>query len=50
MVAARGRPAPPRRAARTQPLVTLLQSSKRRPAITDFSLVKDGDRVVWRRA
>jgi hypothetical protein len=42
----------PRPAARPgrSPMVTLLQELQRRPAITSFSLVKDGDTVVWRRA
>jgi oxaloacetate decarboxylase alpha subunit len=42
-------PAPPARPGRA-PLVTLLQELARRPAISDFSLVKDGETVVWRRA
>jgi oxaloacetate decarboxylase alpha subunit len=51
MVAARGRPAPlaaarPGRA----PLVGLLQELAARPAISMFSLVKDGETVVWRRS
>jgi oxaloacetate decarboxylase alpha subunit len=48
MIEARGRPAAsgPARA----PIVTLLQELARRPAISDFSLVKDGESVVWRRA
>jgi oxaloacetate decarboxylase alpha subunit len=51
MVAAEGRPAaaPTARPGRA-PIVTLLAELARRPAITHFELVKDGDTVVWRRA
>lgn len=42
-------PAPAARPGRA-PLVTLLQELGRRTSVTDFSLVKDGDTVVWRRA
>jgi oxaloacetate decarboxylase (Na+ extruding) subunit alpha len=42
-------PAPAARPGRA-PVVTLLQELERRTAITDFSLVKDGKTVVWRRA
>jgi oxaloacetate decarboxylase alpha subunit len=50
MVDGRARaPAPAARPGRA-PLVTLLQELDRRTAITHFSLVKDGERVVWRRA
>jgi oxaloacetate decarboxylase alpha subunit len=51
MVEARGRPAPPP-AARPgrSPVVTLLAELERRPSITEFSLAKDGETVVWRRA
>ncbi len=41
-------PAPAARPGRA-PVVTLLQELGRRTSITDFSLVKDGDTVVWRR-
>jgi oxaloacetate decarboxylase alpha subunit len=50
MIAARGRPAAPATQATRAPIVTLLQELARRPAIYDFSLVKDGESVVWRRA
>jgi hypothetical protein len=50
MIAARGRPAAPATQATRAPIVTLLQELARRPAISDFSLVKDGESVVWRRA
>ncbi|MBX5443397.1 MAG: biotin carboxyl carrier protein [Solirubrobacteraceae bacterium] len=51
MVANRGRPAPPP-AARPgrSPLVTLLRELEARPSIGHFSMVKDGETVVWRRA
>jgi oxaloacetate decarboxylase alpha subunit len=50
MVQNRGRPAPsaaarPGRA----PLVSLLQELAARPTISKFSLVKDGETVIWRR-
>ena len=49
MVASRNSaPAPAARPGRA-PVVTLLQELGRRTSITDFSLVKDGDTVVWRR-
>ena len=32
------------------PVVTLLRELAHRPSITDFTLVKDGETVVWRRA
>jgi oxaloacetate decarboxylase (Na+ extruding) subunit alpha len=41
-------PAPAARPGRA-PLVTLLQELAKRTSITDFSLVKDGETVVWRR-
>lgn len=50
MIAARDRPAAPATQATRAPIVTLLQELARRPAISDFSLVKDGESVVWRRA
>ena len=51
MVEARGRPGPPAAATRGRaPVVTLLAELTRRPSITSFSLVKDGESVVWRRA
>jgi oxaloacetate decarboxylase alpha subunit len=51
MIAARGRPAllaaaRPGRA----PVVTLLQELSRRPSISQFSMVKDGEKVIWHRA
>ena len=50
MVDNRGRaPAPAARPGRA-PVVTLLQELERRAAITEFSLVKGGETVVWRRA
>ena len=51
MVAARGHdaPAPAARPGRA-PLVTLLEELAKRPAITQFALVKDADTVLWRRA
>jgi len=51
MVAGRGRdaPAPAARPGRA-PLVTLLGELAKRPAITHFSLVKDAETVLWRRA
>ena len=50
MVAARGRlaPAPAARPGRA-PLVSLLRELSQRPAISHFSLVKNGETVVWRR-
>ena len=50
MVQARGRPAPPP-AARPgrSPLVTLLRELSARPAISHFTLFKDGETVVWNR-
>jgi oxaloacetate decarboxylase (Na+ extruding) subunit alpha len=52
MIAARGRPggapAPAARPGRA-PVVSLLGELARRPAITDFELVKDGETLVWRR-
>ena len=51
MIAARGRPAPPPAArAGRAPLVTLLAELARRPSIRHFSMEKDGETVVWRRA
>jgi oxaloacetate decarboxylase alpha subunit len=53
MIQARGRPGGPALPAARPgraPLVGLLQELARRPSISDFSLVKDGDTVVWRRA
>jgi oxaloacetate decarboxylase (Na+ extruding) subunit alpha len=44
-----GEPAPGH-AHRPTPIVRLLQELERRPEISSFTLVKDGDRVVWRRA
>jgi len=51
MVANRGKPAPPP-AARPgrSPLVTLLRELESRPSIAHFSMAKDGETVVWRRA
>jgi oxaloacetate decarboxylase (Na+ extruding) subunit alpha len=55
MVAARdgaaraGSPLPTARPGRS-PLVTLLCELERRPALTSVEVVKDGERVVWRRA
>jgi oxaloacetate decarboxylase (Na+ extruding) subunit alpha len=54
MVAARDRtrpPGAPRPAARPgrAPLVNLLAELDRRPALTSVEIVKDGERVVWRR-
>ncbi|HWV84716.1 MAG TPA: hypothetical protein VNZ62_04665 [Capillimicrobium sp.] len=51
MVANRGKPAPPP-AARPgrSPLVTLLRELEARPSIAHFSMAKDGETVVWRRA
>jgi oxaloacetate decarboxylase alpha subunit len=52
MITAKAKP-PPAPAARPgrSPLVTLLQELARRPAISEFSLVRsEGDTVVWRRA
>jgi len=52
MVAARNsgapRPLPAARPGRA-PLVTLVQELAKRPSITELSLVKDGETVVWRR-
>ncbi|HWH94387.1 MAG TPA: hypothetical protein VNT03_11055 [Baekduia sp.] len=51
MVAARGRPTPPPAARPGRaPMVTLLHELARRPAIRQFSLTKDDEMVVWRRA
>jgi oxaloacetate decarboxylase alpha subunit len=50
MIAARGRPAASSTQPTRAPIVTLLQELAKRPAISDFSLVKDGESVVWRRA
>jgi hypothetical protein len=51
MVQAKGSPAPlPAARPGRAPLITLLQELSKRPSITDFSLVKDGESVVWRRA
>lgn len=51
MIEARGHQAPlPAARPGRAPLVTLLRELERRPAITSFSLVKDGETVVWRRA
>ena len=50
MVQRRGlTPAPAARPGRA-PLVTLLQELDRRTSIMDFSLIKDGETVVWHRA
>jgi oxaloacetate decarboxylase (Na+ extruding) subunit alpha len=50
MIAARGHPAPlPAARPGRAPLVDLLRELSRRPSITHFSLVKDGDTVVWHR-
>ena len=50
MIAARGHPAPlPAARPGRAPLVDLLRELSRRPSITHFSLVKDGDTVLWRR-
>jgi oxaloacetate decarboxylase alpha subunit len=50
MIAARAKPrrVPAARPGRSS-LITLLHELERRPAITSFSLAKDGDTVVWRR-
>ena len=51
MIAARGHAAPmPAARPGRAPLVNLLRELSQRPSITHFSLVKDGDTVVWRRA
>jgi oxaloacetate decarboxylase alpha subunit len=51
MIAARGHPAPlPAARPGRAPLIDLLRELSQRPSITHFSLVKDGDTVVWRRA
>lgn len=51
MVAARGSSSPPTAARPGRaPLVTLLRELARRPSIAYFSMVKDGETVVWRRA
>jgi oxaloacetate decarboxylase alpha subunit len=51
MVQAGGRAAPlPAARPERAPLVSLLAELARRPSITHFSVVKDGDTVVWRRA
>jgi oxaloacetate decarboxylase (Na+ extruding) subunit alpha len=51
MVAARGQsPPPPAAKPGRAAVVTLLQELAQRESITDFSLVKDGETVVWRRA
>ena len=42
--------APPSPGATPAPVVTLLQELSRRPDISSFELVKEGERVVWRRA
>jgi oxaloacetate decarboxylase alpha subunit len=50
MIAARGHPAPlPAARPGRAPLVDLLRELSQRPSITHFSLVKDGDTVVWHR-
>ncbi len=53
MVAARedgsARPLPDLRGPERAPLVTLLRELADRPAITELSLAKDGETVVWRR-
>jgi oxaloacetate decarboxylase alpha subunit len=50
MIHARGRPpSPPAARPGRSPLVTLLRELAARPAITAFSLVTDGDTVVWNR-
>jgi oxaloacetate decarboxylase alpha subunit len=43
-----GRPLPTARPGRS-PLVTLLAELERRPSLTGVEVVKDGERVVWRR-
>jgi len=51
MIAAHGHAAPmPAARPGRAPLVNLLRELSQRPSITHFSLVKDGDTVVWRRA
>jgi oxaloacetate decarboxylase (Na+ extruding) subunit alpha len=51
MVDARGRPQPPATGGpRRAPVVTLLHELARRGSISEFSLAKDGESVVWRRA
>ena len=53
MIEARGRagapPLPPAARPGRAPLVTLLRELARRPSITHFSLVKNGETVVWTR-
>jgi oxaloacetate decarboxylase alpha subunit len=51
MIQSRGKPAPPP-AARPgrSALITLLRELTSRPSITHFSLVKDGETVVWNRS
>jgi len=44
----RTRRRPPQRPGRA-PIVTLLAELAKRPAITQFALVKDADTVLWRR-
>jgi len=51
MIAARGHAAPmPAARPGRAPLVNLLRELSQRPSITHFSLVKDGETVLWRRA
>jgi oxaloacetate decarboxylase alpha subunit len=49
MVAARDRPAAAAGRTGRAPIVTLLLELERRPAISQFELVKDGEVVTWRR-
>jgi len=50
MVAAGGRSTPHAAATPVRaPVVTLLQELSRRPSVSSFSLVKDGETVIWRR-
>ncbi len=50
MIANRGLVGAPAARPGRAPLVTLLRELDRRPAITHFSMVKDGETVVWNRA
>ena len=51
MIAAHGHAAPmPAARPGRAPLVNLLRELSQRPSITHFSLVKDGETVLWRRA
>jgi oxaloacetate decarboxylase alpha subunit len=51
MIAARAGPAPaPAARPGRSPMVSLLHELSRRPAISELTLTKDGETVVWRRA